>query len=197
MPRPTAPKPKESSARCWLLTPTIRLCGTGLKPPSPRSRATPTRFGSSDQQLQLAPDNVTALVNQGNLFTLMGDFSNAIPPLTRALSLTNDYSAQVSRAFVLLRAGQLDAAEADYQELLRLFPAAYNAYPFLGDIALQKGNTNAAVRYYQQLPFQGHERCRRVEVGGRAAEVPGPSAALTLGSVRSKLNHCLCQRRKP
>jgi tetratricopeptide (TPR) repeat protein len=108
----------------------------------------------TDQQLQLAPNDPAALANKGNLCVLTGDFSNAIPPLTLALSLTNTYAARLNRALAYLRTGRLDAAEADYQELLQAFPTAYRACRGLGDIALQKRDTNAAIRYYEQYLSQ-------------------------------------------
>ena len=104
----------------------------------------------TDQQLQLAPNDAVALANKGNLCVLTRDFSNAIPPLTLSLSLTNTYAARLNRAIAYLRTGRLDAAEADYQELLQAFPTAYRAYSGLGEIALQKRDTNAAIRYYEQ-----------------------------------------------
>ena len=103
-----------------------------------------------ERQLQSAPDNFTALVNQGGLLILVGDFSNAIPPLTRSLAVTNTYAARLNRAYAYLRSGHLDAAEADYREVLRAFPTADRACFWLGDIAWQKKDTNAAIRYYQQ-----------------------------------------------
>jgi tetratricopeptide (TPR) repeat protein len=102
-----------------------------------------------ERQLQSTPDNFAALVNKGRLLILSGDFSNAIPPLTRSLAVTNTYAARLDRAYAYLRIGRLDAAEADYQELLRAFPTAYRASFWLGDIAWQKKDTNAAIRYYR------------------------------------------------
>ena len=102
-----------------------------------------------EQQLQSAPDNPAALINKGSLFILMGDFSNAIPPLTRSLELTNSYDARLDRAYAYLRAGRLDAAEADYKELLLAFPTTFRAYYWLGEIAWRNKDTNAAIRYYQ------------------------------------------------
>jgi Tfp pilus assembly protein PilF len=64
--------------------------------------------------------------------------------------VTNLYAARLDRAFAYLQSGRLDAAEADYQELLRAFPTAYRAYYGLGEIAWQNKDTNAAIRYYQQ-----------------------------------------------
>ena len=104
----------------------------------------------TDEQLQLAPNDAVALANKGNLCVLTGDFSNAIPPLTLSLSLTNTYAARLNRAIAYLRTGRLDAAETDYRELLSAFPTAYRAYYGLGEIALQKRDTNAAIRYCEQ-----------------------------------------------
>ena len=101
--------------------------------------------------MQSAPDNLAALINKGNLCLRIGDFSNAIPPLTRSLAVTNMYAARLDRALAYLQTGRLDAAEADYQEVLRAFPAVYGAYYGLGEIAWQNKDTNAAIRYYQRF----------------------------------------------
>jgi tetratricopeptide (TPR) repeat protein len=103
-----------------------------------------------ERQLQSAPDNPVALVNKGSLSILIGDFSNAIAPLTRSLAVTNTYAARLDRAYAYVRSGRLDAAEADYKELLRAFPTAHRADYWLGEIAWQNKDTNAAIRYYQQ-----------------------------------------------
>jgi len=104
----------------------------------------------TDRQLQLAPNDAAVLANKGNLCILTGDFSNAIPPLTLSLSLTNTHMARFNRARAYLRTGRLDAAAADYQELLQAFPNALRAYLGLGEIALHKKDTNAAIRYCEQ-----------------------------------------------
>ena len=103
-----------------------------------------------DRHLRLAPDDAAALANKGILHILMNQFSNAIPPLTRALSLTNSYTAQRNLALAHIRTGQLDAAEADCRTLLEAFPAVSSTYSGLAEIALQRKNTNAAIRYYEQ-----------------------------------------------
>jgi predicted Zn-dependent protease len=105
----------------------------------------------TDHQLQLTPDDPVALANKGSLCVLTGDFSNAIPPLTLSLSLTNTYAARLNRAIAYVRTGRLDAAEADYQDLLNAFPTAYRAYSGLGEIALQRRDTNTAIRRYEQF----------------------------------------------
>ena len=101
----------------------------------------------TDQQLQIAPQDPVALANKGNLCILTGNFSNAIPPLTLSLSLTNTYAARLNRAIAWLRTGRRDAAEADYQALLEAFPAAFNACTGLVGTAVQMGDTNSAIRY--------------------------------------------------
>jgi predicted Zn-dependent protease len=103
----------------------------------------------TDRQLQLAPDDPAALANKGILCVLTGDSSNAIPILTRSLSLTNTYLARLNRASAYLRTGRLDAAEADYQALLQQFPTAYRVSAMLGEVALQRKDTNTAIRYYE------------------------------------------------
>jgi predicted Zn-dependent protease len=108
----------------------------------------------SDRLLQLAPNDSAALANKGTLCILTGDFSNAIPLLTLSLSLTNTYAARFNRALAYLRTGRLDDAEADCQAILEAFPSAYRAYHELGEIAWQKRNTNAAIRYFEQYLSQ-------------------------------------------
>jgi len=104
----------------------------------------------ADQQLRRNPDNLQALVNKARLCVEARQFSNAIPPLTRILSLTNNFDVRTYRALVYLQTSQWDAALADYQEMLRLVPTAYQPYYGLAEVARGKGDTNAALRYYQQ-----------------------------------------------
>jgi tetratricopeptide (TPR) repeat protein len=122
-----------------------------------RTRAVFTAHGSvtnalriADQQLHFAPDNVSRLLDKGSLCLLAGEFSNAIPLLTRALSLTNSYGGRINRALAYVHLGRLDAAEADYQEARRAFPASYQPYYGLAEVARRRGETNAAIRYYRQ-----------------------------------------------
>ncbi len=104
----------------------------------------------TDRRLRLTPNDATALANKGVLHILMNQFSNAIPPLTHALSLTNSYTARRNLALAHMRTGQLDAAEADCRALLEAFPTVYSTYSGLAEIALLRKNTNAAIRYYEQ-----------------------------------------------
>lgn len=102
-----------------------------------------------DRRLAQTPDDPSALLNRGVVFLRTDSPSNAIPPLTRALALTNAPTAHLNRAIAYWKTGQIEAAQADYQAVLRAVPTAYQAYFGLADIALHRGDTNAAIRYYQ------------------------------------------------
>ena len=104
----------------------------------------------ADQQLQDTPNNASVLLEKGLLHLLEDDSSNAIQVLSHVLSLTNSYAGRINRARAYLRAEQWDAAQADYQELLRSFPASYQPYFGLAEVARAKGDTNGAIRYYKQ-----------------------------------------------
>jgi tetratricopeptide (TPR) repeat protein len=104
----------------------------------------------ADQQLRPSPDNVPRLMAKGTLCLLAGQFSNAIPPLTRALSLTNSYSGRMHRAFAYVQLGRLNAAEGDYQQALQASPTSCQPYYGLAEVARRKGETNAAIKYYRQ-----------------------------------------------
>ena len=103
-----------------------------------------------EQQLAIAPTNMTALVNKGYVCMQVGAFEQAIPPLTKVLAMdTNNYSALLNRAIAFLRSDKLDAAQRDYGVLQKAFPSAFQIYYGLGEIAWLKKDTNAAIRNYQ------------------------------------------------
>ncbi len=103
-----------------------------------------------DEQLKIAPDNASALVNKGYAYMQMSDYEQAIPPLNKALSIqTNDYSALLNRAICYFRAKQFDNAQRDYESLQKLNPTDFKIYYGLGEIAYNKKDTNAAIRNFQ------------------------------------------------
>ncbi len=106
-------------------------------------------FRLVDRQLRLTPDNVSALFTKGFLHIRAGEYANAIPPLTRVLSLTNSYPALFNRAIANLHAGRLDAAEADYLKILDALPKASQVYFGLADIAFRRKEAQTAIRYYR------------------------------------------------
>ena len=103
-----------------------------------------------EQLLRATPDDAVALANKGFICMQLSAYADAIPPLTRALALqTNNYQALFNRAIACLQSGDLDGARADYLELNKVFPTAYQVYYGLGEIAYRKKDTNAAILYYQ------------------------------------------------
>jgi tetratricopeptide (TPR) repeat protein len=105
---------------------------------------------AADLRLRLTPDYGPALVDKGACLARMRQYTNAIPVLTRALASTNRNDALYRRAEAYVGLTNLDAAAADLQELLRAMPDSVIAYQALADVARLKGDTNNAIRYYQQ-----------------------------------------------
>jgi tetratricopeptide (TPR) repeat protein len=103
-----------------------------------------------EKQLQIAPNNVTCLINKGYLEIQMTNYSAAIPALTKALSLepTNN-TAVFCRAVSYFESGRLDEAQRDYELLQKLNPKEFPAYHGLAEIALRRKDTNTAIRYFQ------------------------------------------------
>ena len=102
-----------------------------------------------EKQLQLTPDNQSALVNKGFASLQINAYEQAIPPLTRVLTMqSNYYPAMLNRAIAYLRSDHLDAAKQDYEVLQKALPTAYQIYYGLGEIAYRKKETNAAIRSY-------------------------------------------------
>jgi Tfp pilus assembly protein PilF len=66
------------------------------------------------------------------------------------LSLTNSYTGRINRALAYVSLGHFDAAEVGYQEVLRAFPTSYQPYYGLAEVARGRGDTNAAIRHYQE-----------------------------------------------
>jgi len=103
-----------------------------------------------DRQLKIAPDDLSALISKGLVCFHLSAYDEAIQTLTHLLTLqTNNYNAMSIRAIAYLHSGQLDAAKKDYETLQAIFPASYQVFYNLGDIAYRRKETNAAVRYYQ------------------------------------------------
>jgi tetratricopeptide (TPR) repeat protein len=103
-----------------------------------------------EQELKVSETNIMALINKGLVCIRLGAFEQAIPPLTRVLSLeTNQHSALFNRAIANLRCSKLEAAQQDYEALQKTFPTATQIYYGLAEIARLKKDTNTAVRNYQ------------------------------------------------
>jgi Flp pilus assembly protein TadD len=103
-----------------------------------------------DQLLKLNPDDIPALTSKGVFNLQAGNFSNAIPPLNRVLSLqSTNYGVQLYRAVAYLKSEKLDEAQKDYEQLQKVFPNSNDVNSGLGEIAWLRKDTNSAVRYYE------------------------------------------------
>lgn len=99
---------------------------------------------------EISPNDPMPFVSQGFLAIQMNQFSNAITPLSRAISLQpTNTPALLYRAVAYLRSDKLDESQRDYETLAKLNPAAYPAYYGLAEVATRKKDTNAAIQYYQ------------------------------------------------
>jgi tetratricopeptide (TPR) repeat protein len=99
-----------------------------------------------DQQLQLAPDNVTSLINKGFIEIQITNYNAAIPALTKAISLApTNTTAIFCRAVCYFETGRLDESQRDYEVLRKINPKGYPAYHGLAEIALRKKDTNTAI----------------------------------------------------
>jgi tetratricopeptide (TPR) repeat protein len=111
-------------------------------------------LGVVENQLKLKPDDADTLVNEGYLFLRLGNYSQAIPPLTRVIAIqTNNYSAWLNRAIAYLQDNKLDEAQRDYETLEKANQFQTQVYYGLGEIAYRKKDTNAAIHFYK-LYFQ-------------------------------------------
>jgi tetratricopeptide (TPR) repeat protein len=108
-----------------------------------------------DKQLKLSPDNLNALLNKGYVCLHLADYDNAIPPLSRILTLdTNALSelhrtALLNRAIAHLRLSHWDEAKQDYAALQKVQPSDTRIFYGMGEIAYRTRDTNAALRNYE------------------------------------------------
>ena len=104
-----------------------------------------------EELLQREPNRAELLARKGQAQLQLSRYDDAIRSLTAALSLTpRDGDARLCRAIACLGAGQLEAARADYQELLKNATHAANALFGLGTIAWRQQDTNSAIQFYQR-----------------------------------------------
>lgn len=109
-----------------------------------------------DELLKNEPDNVQVLATKGWAELELSRYNAAIETLSRVVShAPSDENARLNLAIARLSAGQLDAARADYQELLKTTSKSGNALFGLGGIAWRKHETNTAIGFYEQYLAKG------------------------------------------
>ena len=100
--------------------------------------------------LQRNPENVEMIVKKGHAELRLERLESAQKTLTAALTLSPTHTeARLLRAIAALRAGKLDAARRDYQELLKTPEREQSALFGLGGIAWREQDTNALIKYYE------------------------------------------------
>ncbi len=105
-----------------------------------------------DRQLKAQPNSQPALVKYGGINIRLGKFAEALPHLDRALSLNqNNEAALWNRAIVNSALDRLDAAQRDYETLLKVAKSNYRISAFfgLGDVHFRKKNRKESLKYYQ------------------------------------------------
>jgi tetratricopeptide (TPR) repeat protein len=100
--------------------------------------------------LRRDPKRLEWIVKKGLAELRANQFEPAIMTLTQALMLEpKSAGARLFRAVAALRAGKLEDARRDYQELLK-YPAQTRSALFgLGSVAWRERDTNAMILYYQ------------------------------------------------
>jgi tetratricopeptide (TPR) repeat protein len=103
-----------------------------------------------NRQLQIAPDDASALISKSYLCINDNAFDEAVRTLDHLLTLQpTNYPALLNRAIAYLRSERLDEAKQDYETLQQALPKAYPVYFGLAEIAYRRHETNAAIQHYE------------------------------------------------
>jgi tetratricopeptide (TPR) repeat protein len=114
------------------------------------SRQREKELGLLDELLGRQPNDAELLARKGLAEIMLGRYDDAVATLSRALALAPaDGKARLHRAAAEVEAGRLEAARADYQELLKAPEFAPSAELGLGGIAWRNHDTNAAIGFYE------------------------------------------------
>lgn len=109
-------------------------------------------LGTIEKQLELDPDKVSTLVNQGALYVELREYERALPPLDRALEIdSQNRNALLNRAIARMQSGQFKAALEDYETLEELVSPSYVVYYGKGEIAYKTGDTAEAIKNYARF----------------------------------------------
>jgi tetratricopeptide (TPR) repeat protein len=99
--------------------------------------------------LNRAPADLQLLSQKGRAELELSRFEEAIAALTNVVALVGaDDPARLDLALARLRAGHLEAAEQDFQNLLKTLRHRESALFGLGSIAWRRQDTNQAVEFY-------------------------------------------------
>ena len=124
-----------------------------------------------EEQVRREPANPEWWARKGLAELRLTRFELAVATLTKAISLEPaEEQLRLLRAVAQLGAGHLDAARADYEELLKKPGGSQNALFGLGGIAWREGDTNAVMKYYQQFLSNSVAQSPQAAVAARSLE---------------------------
>ena len=108
----------------------------------------------------------------------LGDFTNSLSILDRALALSDVPAVRVARAMTRTEAGQYSAAEADYLELKKTGTNNLAAYCGLAEIAGRKHDNPAAIGYLERcLAGLAPEDVQRDQISARIKALKSASSS--------------------
>lgn len=111
--------------------------------------------------LRLQPDRFDWSYQLALLELGVADTDAALAQLDRAIALNKDYpAAWIRRGDLHLNRGEIDAAEADYQQALKLAPASAAAHAGLGQAAAQQDRHEEAARQLELALVQQPQATR-------------------------------------
>ena len=106
-------------------------------------------------------DNITTLIERGEILASRGDHRGALAAFDRAVELSPESAdARVSRGGLLMERGEFDRARADLERAVELDPGNDLATNFIGVLALEEGRFEDAV-----LEFTVSLRLDRTNLG--------------------------------
>ena len=104
-----------------------------------------------EKQLTLNPTDRDALLNTAVIAMAKKDYAKVIGVMDRLLGTLPDYPpALMNRAIANLQLGNLDAAERDYNALLKPLPKMHTVQYGLAEVAARRNDIPAAIRHWER-----------------------------------------------
>jgi tetratricopeptide (TPR) repeat protein len=113
------------------------------------SQAYSNSLAAAGRLLSISPKDPNALFLQSMSLMQLSNFDEAITPLSDLIAQTNNPVALLNRAICYLWLDKLDLSQADYEQVVKTHPEAYQAEYGLADIAYKKKDFATAVKYYE------------------------------------------------
>jgi tetratricopeptide (TPR) repeat protein len=136
---------------------------------------TTNAFATLDAQLAKNPSSIPALNNRAALLVQTRRAADALPVLEHALAITNMPSIRLNHAIAETQLQNWIAAENDYQQLTNSAADQFIVHLGLGEIALTRRDTNAAINHLETaLTHAPPGSAKWQEVGARLEALKNP-----------------------